>query len=852
MAITPNMNLDLPEVGVTPGPQYATLNNGAFNTIDTHDHTSGKGVKVPTAGLNIDGDLDFNDNGVIGLKQVTFISQATNPSTNQSFFVDTSNDLFYRNSSGDLIRLTTGSNAGPFTDANIASGANIAQSKLNLSITDSEVNPSAGIQASKISGTAVTRNANETITGLKTFNLETIHNQIATPGAPSAGTNKLYFKSDNSLYKQDSAGNEIEVGAGTGVGFGEINYIENATFETDTTGWATYADAAGSTPVDGTGGSPNITISSQNTVVLRDSRSLQIAKDAANRQGEGASYDFTIKEQDISKKLKIQFDFKTNEDAAYTNGDLTVYIYDVTNATLITPVDVSIIRGQNIFQTSFNSTTSLNYRLIFHIATTNAAAWNVQIDNVIVGPGMTSQGAAIGPWTTYTPAGLTGGEWGNSTNINVQYRRVGDSIELRGEFEIGTSTSAEAQLDLPAGLTIGGINAGAAVVGDWASSQVFSSAAVIYYLLSTPGDTFLNISRQLSTTNTSSLDPIGADNFGTSGTRQTFTTSLIPIQQFQGSGIVPMLSEDNLSEWQDITGGLTWSGNTPARTDEQYKYRRIGDELQIHGSVGFTANGSAGTFYFELPFGYTFDNDKIGGSPTSSRFYEIGYGGKSDSSAAQFRSFGLARNDTTNQVAFARSTGDTAGFLAGTGLDNGDVLNFFVRVPIVDYDGSQNSLVGYTEASSNNLGLVKKPDSEIRLDTGNGHGSTNNTIRRFLNTTSSAGSSMTLNQSASDGDSITINEAGVYSITYTDRVTSSTGQHGISKNASVLSGVSGRINNLPASERGISTFTLTTANNCSVPLILAQNDIIRAQTDGFGNESTGAEVQFVITQLFKL
>jgi len=42
--------------------------------------------------------------------------------------------------------------------------------------------------------------------------------QIATPGASGAGSNKLYFKSDDNLYKMDSAGTETAIGGGGGGG----------------------------------------------------------------------------------------------------------------------------------------------------------------------------------------------------------------------------------------------------------------------------------------------------------------------------------------------------------------------------------------------------------------------------------------------------------------------------------------------------------------------------------------------------------------------------------------------------------------------------------------------------------
>jgi hypothetical protein len=49
-----------------------------------------------------------------------------------------------------------------------------------------------------------------------TFETSLIIDEIATPVNPSAGSNKLYFKSGGGLYKLDSSGTETEVGAGGG------------------------------------------------------------------------------------------------------------------------------------------------------------------------------------------------------------------------------------------------------------------------------------------------------------------------------------------------------------------------------------------------------------------------------------------------------------------------------------------------------------------------------------------------------------------------------------------------------------------------------------------------------------
>jgi hypothetical protein len=72
MPTTPNMNLDLPTVSTTLGPAWATQLNEAIGVdgtgIDAHDHTSGKGVRIPPAGLDISGDLTFGDNAATNLR----------------------------------------------------------------------------------------------------------------------------------------------------------------------------------------------------------------------------------------------------------------------------------------------------------------------------------------------------------------------------------------------------------------------------------------------------------------------------------------------------------------------------------------------------------------------------------------------------------------------------------------------------------------------------------------------------------------------------------------------------------------------------------------------------------------
>ncbi|MEZ0208746.1 MAG: hypothetical protein ACAH17_01035, partial [Candidatus Paceibacterota bacterium] len=202
---------------------------------------------------------------------------------------------------------------------------------------------------------------------------------------------------------------------------GLVNYIKNGHAEVNTTGWATYADAAASRPVDGTGGSPTVTWTRSTSSPLRGQASFLLTKDAANRQGEGASYAFTIDSADQAKVLNISFDWAVasgtySGGSSSTDSDLIVYIYDVTNSRLIEPAPIKLdgaVVGTNYkyvssFQSSSNST---SYRLIVHCATTSASAYTVKFDNVAVGPSVVTTGAFISDWQSFTPTGA----WSTNT-----------------------------------------------------------------------------------------------------------------------------------------------------------------------------------------------------------------------------------------------------------------------------------------------------------------------------------------------------------------------------------------------------------------------------------------------------
>lgn len=109
MPVTPFMFLDLPEVSVTPGPQWSEAINVALGSEGTgvsgHDHSSGKGVPVPSSGLNINADLDFQQWPAINLESTKYVTQTAEPDgTHLTYFL--ADDFYVVDGNGNSVRIT--------------------------------------------------------------------------------------------------------------------------------------------------------------------------------------------------------------------------------------------------------------------------------------------------------------------------------------------------------------------------------------------------------------------------------------------------------------------------------------------------------------------------------------------------------------------------------------------------------------------------------------------------------------------------------------------------------------------------------------------------------------------------
>jgi hypothetical protein len=251
---------------------------------------------------------------------------------------------------------------------------------------------------------------------------------------------------------QSAGGGWTDLGAASG-----LSYVPVADGNGDIdTNWSTYADAAGTSPVDGEGGSPTITFATSASGPLRGSNSFLFTKDAANRQGEGAVYEWAdLATADLSRSLRISFEASTSQN--YADGDIRVYIISSSDNfsadfNVIETVPVELLAGAGVYTSYFQTDSSdTDYRLCFHCASTSASAYTVKIDQVEVSPTEKNFGQPITNPTSYTPT-YSHAIVGSQT---INYWQVGKYLHVQGivNFNAAGVAGALFTISYPSGLS---------------------------------------------------------------------------------------------------------------------------------------------------------------------------------------------------------------------------------------------------------------------------------------------------------------------------------------------------------------------------------------------------------------
>lgn len=234
----------------------------------------------------------------------------------------------------------------------------------------------------------------------------------------------------------------------------QLNPLPNPSAHYNEFDWTAYADAAGTAPVDGTGGTPsgNLNWSRSTTTPLKGDASFVLSKSGANAQGEGFSTPFTIPRAWQGRVLRVRLRHEYIS-GTYATGDLRFYIYDITNSRLIPiapgELEHTLVPGlfQGSFQTSIDST---SYRFIVHVASTSAVAYSLRLDEFEITEQPVAQGTPNVDMAAYT-ATLT--NLGTATQ-NLEWGRDGQFVIIKGRITIGaTLPSGAIRISTPPGVS---------------------------------------------------------------------------------------------------------------------------------------------------------------------------------------------------------------------------------------------------------------------------------------------------------------------------------------------------------------------------------------------------------------
>jgi len=194
------MSLDLPDVSITSGPEYASKNNTAFEVLDEHDHSSGKGTKVTSAGINVNADFSLNSNNLTNTDEVEFNNLASTTATLRALNV-VGGELYYNDAAGNSIRFTNGGALDISASTGIggdygttAAIVNYSDSTLKYSFLDSAADASTIV----CGGLDFDASGSNTVTGTPTFTQAiTIEDSIVYSTTPDIIGNFNYSGTPN-------------------------------------------------------------------------------------------------------------------------------------------------------------------------------------------------------------------------------------------------------------------------------------------------------------------------------------------------------------------------------------------------------------------------------------------------------------------------------------------------------------------------------------------------------------------------------------------------------------------------------------------------------------------------------
>lgn len=267
---------------------------------------------------------------------------------------------------------------------------------------------------------------------------------ITTGAIGSPGGSKNYL----TTYKSNTGNGNFEFGSTTGWSLGTVGTLTNGL----PTGSPTF----------GSGASGNLSISAITSGAIGGTYSLSYASSTATTSGNMlASSAFSIDTEDQAKVMTVKYYYTANSGAANDNfsgtssNSFAWAAYDVTNSAWLSSAgNFCMTQSSGIgyctgtFQTA---STTASIRFVFYSANASSGATTMYLDDFSAGPQTAPMGPTMTDWISFTPTGA----WSTNTTYTGQYRRVGDSAEIRYNLALsGAPTSATLTVNMPSGLVI--------------------------------------------------------------------------------------------------------------------------------------------------------------------------------------------------------------------------------------------------------------------------------------------------------------------------------------------------------------------------------------------------------------
>lgn len=337
-------------------------------------------------------------------------------------------------------------------------------------------------------------------------------------------------------------------------------------------------------------------------------------------------------------------------------------------------------------------------------------------------------------WEEYTP---TTQGFGTISDIDLEWKREGSDILIRGRFTAGTTTGDEAQIGLPNSETIGGNITVGHHVGTYMRGA--SGAAHGGAVIATKGDTFLNISSNgvFGNASVNALTPTaGSSAIGTGELISIFAR--VPIEGWSTTAehvITPIRSNSQyLKHEGQIAFGST--ANKILRVNSANSSRSFGS-----GVLLFTDSVTDGSSWEALDdcfvdFSYIY---RVGGS---SQLYGLSINASSLTTGIT----SLSNDETISWQEHPHASQSGATLSASFYMKKGDVIRIHSDgVASNPYNNGNNVNIVATKANATFLAAVPVQQTCVAYDS-----TGDNTTSRNI----TAGSWVTINMNSFDGDPI--------------------------------------------------------------------------------------------------